>query len=480
VSHGLAERYTRRYITAHKPVEAVPMSRHALNYGALFAFAAAAPLATHAFAAPAITLNGGGAASQEFDYAAPDVNGAPVSEMSLYNSSQRRVSFGTYWSTISGAAQAAILTDDLSCLENKVTGANGGNCNGSPIGGAETVHYGVSESTFSSTQIATWATSSVGQSAAGNLIQIPAMGDGLAIVVNDTNVTDNKQIGFSDSDLCGIFSGLITNFSQITDSPKAPAPGQFKLVYRSDAAGNTFSLTNHLAAVCNSRNTNPGITFTVTSTFSSLFPGGMVTNTIPNAVGVSGLANLANTMAGLDGGSYPQAISYISPDWTSVDSATSSAKLSNGEPSPLTVAQLYNGTTLFLPTTRSIAAALKHPTLGSNLSPPTDASQGANPALWVPIVQTASTGYPIVSYSILELPQCYASATVTKGMLGFLRNHYSNTGYTKIQSNNGLVSVADSGAVKFLAAIKDNILNNKNTWNTNIGNPTACAGKVGR
>jgi phosphate transport system substrate-binding protein len=321
------------------------MSRHALKYSALFALAAAAPLATAAFAAPAVTLNGGGAASQEFDYAAPDVSGTPVSEMSLYNAGQSRVSFGTYWSTISGAAQAAMLTDDLTCLENKVTGANGGNCSGTLIGGADTVHYGVSESVFNSTQIATWATSSVGQTAAGDLIQIPAMGTGLAIVVNDTNVTNNNQIGFSDNDLCGIFSGLITDFSQITDSsPDAPAAGQFKLVYRSDTAGNTFSLTNHLAAVCNAGNTNAGVTFTVTSTFSSLFPGGVVTSKIPNAVGVSGLANLANTMAGLDGGSYPQAISYISPDWTSVDSATSSAKLSNGEPSPLTVASLYNGT----------------------------------------------------------------------------------------------------------------------------------------
>jgi hypothetical protein len=456
------------------------MSRHALNYGALFAFAAAALLTTHAVAAPAVTVNGGGAASQEFDYAAPDVNGAPVSEMSLYNSSQSKVSFGTYWATISGAAQAAILTDDLSCLENKVTGANNGNCNGSPIGGAETVHYAVSESTFNSTQIATWATSSVGQSAAGNLIQIPAMGDGLAIVVNDTNVTNNNQIGFSDNDLCGIFSGLITDFSQITDSPTAPAAGQFKLLYRSDTAGNTFSLTNHLAAVCGAGNTNAGVTFTVTSSFSSLFPGGVVTSKIPNAVGVSGLANLANTMAGLVAGTYPQAISYISPDWTSVDSATSSAKLSNGLPSPLTVAALYNGTTLFLPTTTKIAAALKHATLGSNLTPPANATEGANPALWIPIIQTASTGYPIVGYSILELPQCYASTTVRKGMIGFLKDHYGNTSYKTIQSNNGLVSVADSGASKFLATIKLNILNNSNNWDTNIGNSTACAGKMGR
>jgi hypothetical protein len=197
-------------------------------------------------------------------------------------------------------------------------------------------------------------------------------------------------------------------------------------------------------------------------------------------VGVSGLANLANTLAGLAGGAIPQAISYISPDWTSVDSATSSAKLSNGEPSPLTVTALYNGTTLFLPTTTKIALALKHATLGSNLTPPTNATGGANPGLWIPIIQTASTGYPIVGYSILELPQCYASTTVQTGMIRFLKDHYRNSSYKSIQSNNGLVSVADSGASKFLAAINKNILANVNHWNTDIGDRTACAGKVGR
>ncbi|MEJ0048959.1 MAG: substrate-binding domain-containing protein [Rhodospirillales bacterium] len=456
------------------------MSRQALRYGTLTALAAAsvAPFAPAALAAP-VVINGGGAASQYFDYAAPDVNGNPVSEMSIYNAGQSKVSFGTYWSTISGAAQAAMLTNDLSCLENKVTGANGGNCNGTVIGGPETVHYGVSESVLSSTQIASWATSSVGQIAAGNLIQIPAMGTGLAIVVNDTNITQNGQAGFSDNDLCGIFSGLITDFSQITDSTVAPAAGQFKLLYRSDTAGNTFSLTNHLAAVCNGTNTNAGVTFTATSSFSALFPGG-VTGKIPNAVGISGLSVLANTLAGLAGGAYPQAISYISPDWTSVDSATSSARLSDGAPSPLIVAALRNGTKLYLPTTSKIAQALTHPTQGQNLTPPVNAAQGANPALWVPIIQKASTGYPIVSYSVLELPQCYASIIVRKGVIGFLKDHFNDATYKTVQSNNGLVPVANSGAAKFLAAIKKNIVANANKWNTNIGNGTVCAGKAGR
>jgi hypothetical protein len=434
-------------------------------------------LCAAAFAQP-VTVNGGGAASQFFNYAAPDVNGAPVSELSLYNSQQTRVSFGTYWATISGAAQAAMLSNDLTCLENAQTGNNGGKCSNQP-GGANTTHYGVSESVFSANSVATWATSSWGQSAAGDLIQIPALGTGLAIPVNDTNLTSNGQIGFSDNDLCGIFSGLITNFSQITDGPGSLDAGMFELLYRSDSAGTTFLLTNHLAAVCNSANTAPGVTFTPTSSFASLF-GTPITNQIPGAVGVNGLATLANTMAGLVNGPIPQAISYISPDWTSVDSGTSSAKLSNGLPSPLLVAGLRNGARFYIPTVANIRAALTHVKVGTNQTPPNNATDGANPLKWVPIVQIAATGYPIVGYSTLEFAQCYGSAAVSKGIVGFLHDHYITAPYYQIENNNGLVTVANGPGTKWLNAIHFNILGNKNHWNVNIGNPTACAGLAGR
>jgi ABC-type phosphate transport system substrate-binding protein len=90
---------------------------------------------------------------------------------------------------------------------------------------------------MSAGQISIWATSSFGQSAAGNLIQIPAFGIAPAIVANDTNITKNGELELSDNDLCGIFSGLITDFSQITDSSTAPAAGVFTLVYRTDVSG---------------------------------------------------------------------------------------------------------------------------------------------------------------------------------------------------------------------------------------------------
>jgi ABC-type phosphate transport system substrate-binding protein len=437
--------------------------------------AALACLSTASFAkATQGTIYGGGSTLAQFDY---------IAEFATYNASvtKKDATFSTYWETGSGTGQQAFLNDNLSCDINHVTGQNGGACNNSPGTAGNTVQYGASDATLNSTQIATWATSSFGQSFAGNLIQLPSMGVGVSIPVNDTNITANGQATFSDNDLCGIFSGLITDFSQITDSATAPAAGQFKLVYRSDGSGTSFLLTNHLSAVCNASNTKAGVSFTANTTFANLFTAlGGISTVIPNSIGESGSNGIANYMAGLSSGAVPQAIGYISPDFTTVD-PNSFATLSNGEKSPLVVAAVFNGHTAVLPTTANITTGLAHASLGANLTPPTNASQGANPSLWVPLIQKDSAGYPIVGYTTFDFAQCYSDRTVTSGLLAFLKLHYTVGGaYVADQKLNGFVPVANSAAAKFLATIKSNILANKNGWNTNIGNTTVCPTVTGR
>ena len=445
------------------------------------ALAAAMSPAVQAKTKPAVIINGGGSTSAQAYLSAPNNpnTNAPQSEMSYYNSVETKFQFGTYWGSGSGVGQQAFIQDDLTCDINKVTGGNSGHCNNTP-GGADTVHYGTSDIPLSSTQVATWATSSVGQSAAGNLIQIPSVGTGEAIIVNDTNITANGQATFSDNDLCGIFSGLITDFSQITDSATAPAAGQFKFVYRSDSSGPTYIITEHLAAVCNAGNTKPGVTFSAVTTFASLFTSlGGISTVIPNSVGESLNSGVANYLAGLSNGPVPQGIGYVSPDWTSI-TPNSPQLLSNGQPSALLIAALANGANTFLPTLANITSALAHVTVGANLTPPSTATEGANPVLWIPTIQEVSTGYPIVGYGTFDLPQCYENATISKGVLAFLKAHYTSSIYKGFQQDSGLVPVTKTGAAKFLTAVTKNILANKNGWNTNIGNATACAGLAGR
>jgi ABC-type phosphate transport system substrate-binding protein len=432
-------------------------------------------LGTAAFANQGI-IAGGGSTLAQFDY---------IAEQAQYNAGTTltEATFSTYWTAGSGTGQKAFLDDDLSCDINRVTGANGGNCNGGASVGApgNTVQYGASEAVLSSAQIAAWATSAWGQSLAGNLIQLPSMGVGIAIPVNDSNITANGQATFSDNDLCGIFSGLITDFSQITDSTTAPAAGQFQLLYRADGSGTTFLLTNHLSAVCNTSNTNAGVTFTATTVFASLFSGlGGIAAIIPNAVGAQGSDGIANYMAGLSNGPVPQAIGYLSPDYTTVD-PLSFVTLSNNLPSPLVVAAVYNGITPELPTTAAIATALVNPLTGINLTPPSNAAQGANPALWVPQIQTVSQGYPIVGYTTFAFAQCYSDPTVTSSVKRFLRMHLrALPPYGTDQADNGFVRVPNSPSARWRRAIRQNLIRNINGWNINIGNATACAGLTGR
>lgn len=429
-------------------------------------------------------INGGGATAAQGDYAGPNdpKTGAPLSELSTFNAGTTSVQFGTYWGSGSGTGQTAFLNNDLTCDINKVTGNNGGACSNTP-GGANTVHYAVSETTLNTTSTGIWSTSSWGQVAAGNLIQLPSLGTGQAIAVVDTNIKANGQLELSDKDLCEIFSGGFTDFSQITDSGKfKPAPGVINVVYRSDSSGSTFILAEHLSKVC-TFGVDSNITFTPTTTFATLF-----SNSTPpaNFTGEKGSSGIANYLSGLSGTTVTQAIGYLSPDWTSIPAAPDN-QLSNGAPPALLVAAVFNGKKAFTPTIAALKKSFTHISATANgiSNPPSTAATGANPLNWVPIIQTVSSGYPIVGYGTFDLAQCYSDPNVEAGIIGFLTDHYKSASYLKIQANNGLVPVANTAASKFLATIYDHILTNKGTkakpaWNTNIGNATACAGKAGR
>jgi ABC-type phosphate transport system substrate-binding protein len=422
---------------------------------------------THAATKPGIF--GGGSTLAQFSY---------IDEQSVFNGTSPAATFSTYWESGSGTGQQAFINDDLTCDIDKVTGNNGGACVGPDGGAGNTVDYGASDATLSASQISSWATSSFGQAAAGDLIQLPSMGVGIAIPVNNPAITANNELTLSNKDLCEIFSGKITNFNQITDSKTTPTAGAFNVVYRSDGSGTSFLLTSHLAAVCSKANSN--ITFTATTTFASLFA------TVPPAfIAEKGSSGVANEMAGCNG-ALPDAFAYVSPDFTTVDpssDATIGCTVNGSNKSPLVVAGIVsNNGTAYIPTVQYIESGLLHPKAGTgqNLTPPGNAADGANPALWVPVEPITTAGYGIVGYTTFDLAQCYANASVGKAIIQFLKDHYQNTSFESIENNNGFVTLLQSNASKFLTTINQNILANTNGWNDNIDNATACAGLAGR
>ncbi len=410
-----------------------------------------------------------------------------------------------YWPSGSGTGQSAFLTDNLNADCLKVVPGDA-DCMSTTPGGVNTVDYGASDATFSTTQIAQWASSSLGQSAAGNLIQLPSMGVGISFPVVHQGVTANGAttahravaggLVLTDTDLCGIFSGSITNWnatSAFTTSSKPAAgqtniPGAFTVVYRSDGSGTSFLLLNHLAAVCNSTNSAfPNATasssgITPSTTFTSVFTNNAtgVTTVPSNFLGESGSGGVANTLSNYNTmvPTLTNAIGYLSPDYTTVD-PNSDARLVNlsgtSVKSTLVVAAVKNGTLPYVPYLADVTNALNHVKQGQNTKAPATAAQGANPTAFVPLIQLVSLGYPVVGYTTFDFAQCYQNAAVQTSLLNYLSLHYStNATYNAIIHNNGFVAISSSGAKAFVGAITGGILSNTKKWNDNIGNTGVC------
>jgi ABC-type phosphate transport system substrate-binding protein len=373
-------------------------------------------------------------------------------------------------------------------------------------GGVNAVHYGASDATLSTTQISGWNSSSVGALAAGHLIQLPSMGVGISIPVVNSKVTANGAttahkavvggVVLTDNDLCGIFSGKITNWNatsagSLTLKTKATvADGPITVIYRSDGSGTSFLLLNHFAAVCTASNSNFTLPITPSTTFISVFPGGVGPipsgSTTTNFLGESGSSGVANTLANINASGpinppvITSAISYLSPDFTTVD-PNSNATLADGSKSKLVVAAVKNGTLPYIPTVVDVTNALNHTKLGTTLTPPTTAVAGAQPQNWVPLVQTTTVGYPIVGYTTFDFAQCYQNANIKASVIAFLKLHYStNATYASIINNNGFVALAGTQAKAFAPVITANILANTKKWNDDIGDTTACKGLAGR
>jgi len=384
--------------------------------------------------------------------------------------------FSTYFAVGSGQGQLAFLSDDLTCDADSPPYGNGGGCQGPAGGAGNTVSYAASDVAFDAAQIASWATASFGQTAAANLIQLPSMGVGVAIPVDNAATRANGALTLSDDDLCGVFSGAITDFSQIADSVTTPKPGPITVFYSTQEEGPSFWLTAHLAAVCNGNNS--AITFAPTTDFASLFAGGVPGNFVPEA----GNAAMASAMAGC-GGSLPTGLGYLTPDYTTIDpksQARIGCKLNGSNRSPLVVAGLDVGATPYIPTVANIARGLTSAVLGSDLVPPGNAGAGADPANWAPVVQTVSAGYPIVGYTLLDFAQCYADPTVSAAIPLFLADHYGARHYQSIENANGFVTLKQVAKTKYFATIKNNILANKRGWGDDIGDAAVCGGKKGR
>ena len=425
-----------------------PAAQLSLQAG-IAAVAVLCPVSPLTAAVPLAQINGGGAVAS-----APVI----INELLLTNDiGSTAFYFRSYYPVTSTVFQTALINNDATQF-------------GLPAG-SESVHFGAAEQPLSSAQLSSWANLPTGRVAAGNLLQIPLMGAGLAIPIVNRAVTGNGQLVLSDDQLCGVFSGKLFDWSQVNTNL---ASGPITVVYRPESTALSYQLTQHLAAVCTTTNSNFAVPFAASTYFVSLF-----TNYKPpaNFKAVKGLTNTAQDLNTVE----TSAIGYISPDWTTID-PTSNALLPSGARSTLVVAALSGtGSAAYLPNVADITVGLANPgPTAINAAPPTNAAAASNASNWLPLIPTTRRGYPIVSYSTMNLPQCFADKRVAKGLKLLLHNHYYISDYQSIQRRNGYVQITNTPAAAFLRAIVSNLLKNVNGWNVDIQNTAACATVPGR
>ncbi|HDR9583598.1 TPA: substrate-binding domain-containing protein [Burkholderia stabilis] len=378
----------------------------------------------------------------------------------------------TYFSVGSGAGQNAFLNNQPTFFGTGVSG---------------TVHFANSDAALTTAQVTSYNASTVGSNS-GPLIQIPYIVTAITVpVVNAPAVTSAitpqttpgqaHSIALNDNDLCGIFSGKITDWNNVinpeTGLVYTTTSKPIKVVYRSDSSGTTELLTRHLAAVCTTANTASGVKFIDSLTFAntSAFPTGVPTNFIP-ASGSGGVRGSLATL--LSAGT--AAVAYLSPDYTNTFLASQSTVVTSSGALQLPIASLYNSSnsTYYAPTYANATTAL------GTISAP---SNPADPNAWVPVSGPAYTalanpaaGYPVSGTSQIILSQCYANSAVTSNVQSFLNNHYTAANYASIVHGNGFDTVPSN----FRTAISANFLSNTSGNNLDIGDASVCTFVTGR
>ncbi|EJM65282.1 ABC-type phosphate transport system, periplasmic component [Pseudomonas sp. GM50] len=336
--------------------------------------------------------------------------------------------FAAYIGVGSGNGKAAFLNNDYTKFVAGTTGKN--------------VHWAGSDSKLSATELSNYV--SAHGAAWGPLIQVPSVATSVAIPFNKTGTAN---VDLSVNQLCGVFSGRLTDWSQITGSGRT---GAINVVYRNESSGTTELFTRFLNAKCAETGT-----FAITTNFASSYSGGLPAGAVP-AVTSQGVMDALNAAQGR--------ITYMSPDYAAptlagLDDATKVAKVAGVSPAPANVS--------------TAIAAVAVPA----------AANRANPNAWVPVfaattsptdpsvVAYPTTGYPILGFTNLIFSQCYADGTQSTQVRDFFTRHYGSNAAT----NNDAAITANRFVPLPLAwktAIRNTFLTA--TSAQNIGNTNVC------
>ena len=323
-------------------------------------------------------LNGGGATLPETVYQTADVLTA---------------GFAPYLGVGSGRGKVAFLTNDYSKLRPGITNKN--------------VHWAASDSKLTAAELLAYKTNK--QPTWGKLIQVPSFATSVAIPFNKAGT---NAVDLSVHQLCGVFSGRLTNWKQISGSGRT---GAIIVVYQSESSGTTELFTRFLNAKCNEAKK-----FAVTTTFQDSygFVAGVSAATLPaGAVPADTSKAAMNALSAREG-----RITYMSPAYAAstlagLEDATKVAKVSGYSPAPA-----------------NISAAIGQILAPTQTRPDGSRIDDTDQFNWVPVFGASnygsatfaypSNGYPILGFTNLIFSQCYANAAQTAQVQDFFLLHY--------------------------------------------------------
>lgn len=157
--------------------------------------------------------------------------------------------------------------------------------------GQRAPHFAATDQPLSAGELSTFTTNyGTTRSAA---VQFPTLAGAIAVTFKNNDISPSRVVVFTESQVCQIFSGAISNWSQLGFPSKA-----IKVVYRTDGSGTSFSFSNHLSAVCPTAVPNAVAGFSTQGTFLAAFPGGAAP---AGSLGANGNPGATNAIAANDG-----------------------------------------------------------------------------------------------------------------------------------------------------------------------------------
>ncbi|WP_246794578.1 PstS family phosphate ABC transporter substrate-binding protein [Burkholderia perseverans] len=363
----------------------------------------------------------------------------------------------TYFPVGSGAGENAFLNNQPALFGPSVSG---------------TVDFANSDAGLLGSQITNYTLAATN----GALIQIPYVVMPVAIAVANTgSVTglatpqttpgQTHSIALNDDDLCGIFSGKLTNWNQVINPETGavyPNNAPLTVLYRTDGSGETELLTRHLSQICSTTNTATGVVFQ-----DSLMLADSFGSTMPaNFLGVAGDSAVRSALTSATGAT----IRYLSPAYTNTFLAPTSSITTSASAGQLQVVSLQNSHDgqYYAPTYANATTAI------GPIVPPQTKADASNPLNWVKDSGNPVVGYPVSGTSQIILSQCYRDPNVTQAMVVFLATHYTSASNAPLIHGNGFDTIRPN----FVTAILDDFLTDTSTYDLNIGNSGKCTGAV--